>query len=331
MGTMTGSSERPVEAHPMVKASTLVVGLGNPLLGDDGVGWRIAEQVRQAVDNVASTVEVDFLAVGGLSLMERLVGYDRAILIDAITTGQQSPGSVYRFSIDDLPDVSGGHLSSAHDATLPTALKAGRAVGLSLPREVTIVAVEAAHVYDFSETLTVPVAAAVSPATRMVLDLLEGGAMVSPELLRRYPFFGFLDDSQLRAVAMIAEEITFERGDMILESGKPADSLYFLIEGSAELCYVVADPYSSELRKELFISDLNPGEIFGISALIDPYLYTGTMRATGPCRVIQLQAAALRAICEVDPQMAYGLMRQTAKTAMSRLHDTRVQLAAARA
>ncbi len=154
--------------------------------------------------------------------------------------------------------------------------------------------------------------------------------MVSPELLRRFSFFGFLDDPRLKAVAMIAKEVTFSQGDTIIETDTPAESLYFLVEGSAELDYVVTDEHGLDLHKELFISDLNPGEIFGISALIDPYLYTGTMRATGTCRAIRIDATALRALCEVDMQMACGLMRQVAKAAMERLRDTRLQLAAAR-
>lgn len=155
--------------------------------------------------------------------------------------------------------------------------------------------------------------------------------MISPELLRRYPFFGFLNDTQLKAVAMIAEEITIKPGESILEVGKPAEALYFLVEGNAELHYVVEDQFDPTVRKELYISHINPGEIFGISALIEPYQYTGTIRAVGVCRVLQIEAAALRALCEVDLTMAYGLMRQTARAAMERLGDTRVQLAAERA
>lgn len=155
--------------------------------------------------------------------------------------------------------------------------------------------------------------------------------MVSPELLRRYPFFGALNDSQLKAVAMIAEEVVVTPGEHILEVGKVADALYFLIDGNAELFYVVVDKHNQNLRKELYISAINPGEIFGISALIEPYQYTGTVQATGPCHVLKIDAAALRKLCESDVQMAYTVMRQTARAAMERLEDTRVQLAAERA
>jgi len=152
---------------------TLVVGLGNPLLGDDGVGWRVAEQVEHQVEGAKFAVEVDYLAVGGLHLMERLVGYDRAILIDAVTTGREPAGSLSCFALTDLPDVAGGHLSSAHDTTLQTALRLGRALGVKLPDELVVVGVEADNSFDFAEELTPPVAAAVPRAVQMVIDLLS--------------------------------------------------------------------------------------------------------------------------------------------------------------
>ena len=149
----------------------LILGLGNPLLGDDGVGWQIAEAVRARVQD--PDVEVDCLAGGGLSLMERLVGYDRAILIDAITSGQGPLGSVYSFPVEALPDLSAGHLNSPHDTSLQTALRLGRTMGVHLPDHVMVVAVEAESVYDFKEELTPPVAAAVSRATQAVLNILQ--------------------------------------------------------------------------------------------------------------------------------------------------------------
>ncbi|MBI5713137.1 MAG: hydrogenase maturation protease [Chloroflexi bacterium] len=63
---------------------TVVIGLGNPILGDDGVGWRVVEAVQEQIND--SSVDVDCAAVGGITLMEHLIGYDRAILIDAVIT-----------------------------------------------------------------------------------------------------------------------------------------------------------------------------------------------------------------------------------------------------
>jgi len=155
--------------------------------------------------------------------------------------------------------------------------------------------------------------------------------MVSPELLRRYPFFGYLDEKQLRAVAMIAEEVVPETGETLFEIEQPAAALYLLTEGDIELYYVIAGELDPKLRKEFYISDIGPGEVFGISALIEPYIYTSTGRVAGPSRVLKIEGAGLRALCELDCKLGYGLMRQLAKTALERLHDTRVQLVAARA
>jgi CRP-like cAMP-binding protein len=155
--------------------------------------------------------------------------------------------------------------------------------------------------------------------------------MVSPELLRRFKFFGFMTDGQLKAVAMIAEEAVVEQGEMLFAIGEPARALYLLTDGGVELNYVVTDEFDPQLRKEFYLSDISPGEMCGISALIEPYQYTSSARAASRSRVIRIDSSALQALCEVDPKLAYGLMRQTARVAVERLHDTRVQLAAARA
>ena len=155
--------------------------------------------------------------------------------------------------------------------------------------------------------------------------------MVSPELLRRYPFFGPFGSDQLNAIAMLTDEVTFQKGDTIFETDQPANALYFLIEGGVDVHYIIADAIDADLRKDFFISEINPGEPFGISALIEPYRYSGSVQASSAARVLKIEAAGLRALCEVDPKIAAVLMRQAAKAAMLRLHDTRVQLAAARA
>lgn len=154
--------------------------------------------------------------------------------------------------------------------------------------------------------------------------------MVSPELLRRYPFFGRLGDEHLAAIALLAEEVAYKKDETVFETGQPADALYFLIEGCVDLHYIVADEINSKLRKDFFISEINPGEPFGISALIEPYVYTGSVRTACPSRVIRIEANGLRALREVDSKICAALMHQIAKVAMSRLNDTRVQLAAAR-
>ena len=72
----------------------IVVGVGNPLLGDDGAGWLVADAVEAALgDGVTrDRIAVERLAVGGLTLMEHLIGHRRAVLVDALVTGVDPPG-----------------------------------------------------------------------------------------------------------------------------------------------------------------------------------------------------------------------------------------------
>lgn len=166
---------------------TLVVGLGNPILGDDGVGWRIAEEVsrrsgipvgdaplRGPQTSSREPVTIECYSLAGLSLMERLIGYDRVILIDALNTGQHEQGAVVCFTLAEMDDLTCGHSASAHDVSLKQALQLGRSMGEPLPddAQLHVVAVEARHVYDFQESLSPAIAAAVPLAAQKALELL---------------------------------------------------------------------------------------------------------------------------------------------------------------
>jgi CRP-like cAMP-binding protein len=153
--------------------------------------------------------------------------------------------------------------------------------------------------------------------------------MISPELLRRYPFFGFLNDQQLKAVAMIAEEVAVGQGAIVVREGDKATALYFLMSGGLDLFYTVHEEFKPETAKEFFIEEINPGEIFGISALIEPHVLSASARSSADTNLIRIDEEGLLALFELDQGLAYAFMRQIAKTAMERLYATRVQLAAA--
>lgn len=164
-------------------STTLIIGLGNPILGDDGVGWRVVEQVSQQLpallaetaDNpeILQSIEVDCLSLGGLALMERIVGYDRVIIVDALSTGNLARGSVYCFPLSDLKNVAIGHLSSAHDTTLQNAIEVGRLMGAPITQDITIVGIEANHTFDFSDELSSDMLRSIPIATEKVMELLR--------------------------------------------------------------------------------------------------------------------------------------------------------------
>jgi len=151
---------------------TLVIGLGNPILGDDGVGWKVAEELNKIIDP-DSSVDIDCASLGGLSLMERMLGYQRVIVIDSMETGQSPEGCVKVLPLATLENPYMGHSASAHDASLMTALQAAQSIGAEVPARVDIVAIEAKNVYDFSDNLSPEIEKAVPLAAKEVLKLLE--------------------------------------------------------------------------------------------------------------------------------------------------------------
>lgn len=156
---------------PKPVSPVLVLGLGNPILRDDGVGWRVVDEVRCTSQvQRTSSIEFDCAALGGLALMERLVGYERVVLVDAIRTRDGQPGAVYRLSLDDLPTLN---TNAVHDATLKAALELGRRLGAELPDDVIIIAVEVADVLNFGEGLSPAVEAGVPEAAELVLQTLR--------------------------------------------------------------------------------------------------------------------------------------------------------------
>jgi hydrogenase maturation protease len=151
---------------------TIIIGLGNPILGDDGVGCVVAQEISKLALFVSGSVVVECLSAGGLTLMESLAGYHRAILVDAVQTGLHRPGTVIQLPLDDLPEQASSHMISAHDASLKTALQLGHEMGVQLPKQIIVVGIEAEQVYDFSDTLSSRISEAIPEAVQVVCNLL---------------------------------------------------------------------------------------------------------------------------------------------------------------
>ena len=146
----------------------LVLGLGNPILSDDGVGLRIVQELRQNIDR--SDVTITETHLGGINLLELLAGYKKAIIIDAIQTKNSVSGQVYRFGPEALDFTN--HIASSHEINFTEILNLGRRLGLSLPDEIRIFAVEVEDITTFSEEFTDSVRKAVPLVVGMVLEEL---------------------------------------------------------------------------------------------------------------------------------------------------------------
>lgn len=151
--------------------------------------------------------------------------------------------------------------------------------------------------------------------------------MVSPELLRRYPLFGQLKDEQLKAIAMIAEEKSFGDGAIVFQENTPAGKLYLITDGEVDLLYSGGGEGAIANAP---VGSIAVGEIFGVSALLEPYRYIDTAKCTKTTRTIEIDANALRALCEVDHDMSHSLLHRVLQAAVERLKYTQIELAAAR-
>lgn len=115
---------------------TLILALGNDILGDDGAGLAAARMLRSRIPEEVDVVES---SEAGLALLEHIEGYDRVLLLDAVVTGRCAPGTVIEIAIEDLEKIVA---PSPHYAGIPEILDMGRRLGLKMPGEMRILALE---------------------------------------------------------------------------------------------------------------------------------------------------------------------------------------------
>jgi hydrogenase maturation protease len=147
---------------------TLVLGMGNPILSDDGAGIRVAQEVGKQLNNPQVTVIETSEA--GLRLLDSIVGYDKVIIIDAIQTEKGQAGQIHRMEPQDFSSAK--HFSSPHQINLTTALELGKMLNLAMPQKITIFAVEAKDITTFSEKCSPKVEQAILKLVKMVMEEL---------------------------------------------------------------------------------------------------------------------------------------------------------------
>jgi hydrogenase maturation protease len=156
---------------------TVIIGVGNPLLTDDSVGIGVVRNLREILIG-REDVECHELYTGGIRLMESMLGYERAFVVDAMMTGQYAPGTIRVFQPDE--GIATCHASSPHDTDIPTSLAIGRELGLPLPREIRIWGIEGEDIATFGEELSPAVAAAVPLTIAQIVNQLSPDSGAAP-------------------------------------------------------------------------------------------------------------------------------------------------------
>ena len=136
--------------HSQQRKHLTIIGLGNEMLSDDGLGLRVVRELRKRLmDHSAEFVE---LSVGGLQLFDYLIGTDEYIIVDAIATGTQPAGTMLRFV--QTPDHEPVKLTSSHQIDLGQILGLAKFMGADLPRRLTVYGIEAEDITTFREKCT---------------------------------------------------------------------------------------------------------------------------------------------------------------------------------
>jgi hydrogenase maturation protease len=147
---------------------TLVLGLGNELLSDDAIGVLAARALASKIS--CHGVNVVESALSGMALLDLFIGYERAIIIDAIQTGQQPAGTILELTPSDLSLVVA---PSPHYAGLPELLAIAKELQLDFPRRLKILAVEVADLHTIGARLSPPVERALPRLIERVLAELS--------------------------------------------------------------------------------------------------------------------------------------------------------------
>jgi hydrogenase maturation protease len=171
METCTGEEGAAAdENEEKAQARTLIIGLGNAILSDDGAGIHAVREIARQCKDVPHVTVVE-ASLGGIGLLDLMDGFDSVIIVDSIITGHGKPGDVYRLSTEDLEDVAGPR--GPHHIDIKTALQLGKRLGCAVPCRVDIYAVEIDDNTTFSERLTPAVEQGVPNLAKMVIEDLD--------------------------------------------------------------------------------------------------------------------------------------------------------------
>ncbi|HIC89596.1 MAG TPA: Crp/Fnr family transcriptional regulator [Anaerolineae bacterium] len=144
--------------------------------------------------------------------------------------------------------------------------------------------------------------------------------MVSPELLRRYPFFAGLDMDQITILARSADEVTVETGHYFFHEGEELSSFYIILEGAVAIVFELP-----QHDREIVISTLGPGDVFAWSGLVPPHSSTASGKALTWCRVLSFDCREIRKSFEEDWHFGYLMMEKAAQVIRGRLRDLRIE------
>ena len=148
----------------------IVLGVGNLILGDDGVGIHVVNEVKKQIED--PNITIDEAITGGMNLLDLILGYDKAIIVDAVKSEKSVIGTVKRIPISDFNTM---HSCNPHDVSLIEAIQMAKKLGeTKIPSEIIIIGVMMKEIpCEFGENLSGKIQAAVPKAVEMTLNEIK--------------------------------------------------------------------------------------------------------------------------------------------------------------
>lgn len=143
---------------------TRVLGIGNPIVTDDGAGLKIAREIK----HLKPELDVVEACAGAMGLFDYVVDCDRVVIIDSIKTNEDLPGTLYKLQLEDLKPTLNHPLS--HSLDIASALKLGEGLGYKMPQSISLYAVEIDNNTNFGESCTERVAARIPAIAREIIE-----------------------------------------------------------------------------------------------------------------------------------------------------------------
>lgn len=149
---------------------TIILGVGNQILGDDGVGIHVVNEVKKQIKN--PNITIDDAITGGMNLLDLIVGYDKAIIIDAVKSDHGEHGKVKRIPLSDFNTM---HSCNPHDVSLMQAIEMAKKMGeKKIPKEIIIIGVMMKNIpCEFGEELSKKIQKAVPKAVELTLNEIK--------------------------------------------------------------------------------------------------------------------------------------------------------------
>ena len=144
--------------------NTLILGLGNLILTDDGVGIKIARKLKEENPEL----EVIETSEAGMAILDHIAGYDKLIIIDSIKTERGKPGELHKLELEDLKPAK--DFPSSHGLDIATAFQLGQRLGYRMPNFISIYAVDIRDNSTFGEECTQEVEERIPFITKQIIE-----------------------------------------------------------------------------------------------------------------------------------------------------------------